>query len=181
MCLFVSDYFLTIASAGKYRARAKDMIVFEGSFEITPYHQRDVDSLRWFSPRFLVALALTAAFLVLLWWVALQSPPWPEAYLFALGAMVLLELAVHMRHLRNLFLFTTGFGPNGITGRIAYPRQVVLRLSAFELAEFAGLYIVLFVFTRSWFVLGGAASCLAAASYHWRLARGHVRGAGPAG
>jgi len=143
-----------------YRSRAMDRIMFEGSFELNPYFQADIDSLRWVSPRFILALLGSSLLLLLMWWLTHQPPMWPAAYQFVLGALVLVELAVHMRHFRNIYLFSTAFGPDGVQGKIQYPRTLMLRLSAFEFLEFAGLYLVLFLATGSWFVLGGAFTCL---------------------
>jgi hypothetical protein len=82
---------------------ASEKLVFEGSFEITPYFQRDIDSLRVISPRFLLMLVLSGLLLAWMWFLSLQSER--EFYAFALGSMVLAQLAVHTRHLRNFFMF----------------------------------------------------------------------------
>src|SRR5436309_10932688 len=47
-----------------------------------------------------------------------------------LGALVLTELTVHIRHLRNWFLFRKALGPGGLRGRLEYPRGILLRASA---------------------------------------------------
>jgi hypothetical protein len=171
--IYSSDFIATIMSARLYRMQAKDHFVFEGSFEITPSFQKDVDSLRWVSPRFLIALVCSCLVLLAIWWLSHRDPPWPDGYLFFLGALILMEAAVHMRHLRNLFLFRSAFGPAGIRGRIEYPRKILLRLSSFEFLGFSVLYFVLFVATRSWFLLGGSLACLGVANTHRALARKH--------
>jgi hypothetical protein len=86
------------------------------------------------------------------WRLASQSVP--EMYSFALGAMILVQFAIHMRHFRNLFLFRAARS-DAVRGRIEYSRRVILRSSSFELVEFSGLFFALFAFTHSWFVLGG--------------------------
>ena len=45
------DYALTILGARRYRARIAPMHRFEGSYELTPLYQSDVDRLRVFSWR----------------------------------------------------------------------------------------------------------------------------------
>jgi len=157
--IYASDYFFTIACARLYRATAKDQIIFEGSFELNPNFQKDVDGLRRLSPRFLLALLASTTFLALLWWVTGIDPTLRGFYIFGLGILFLTELALQTRHLRNFFLFRTAFGPDGIRGRIEYPRRVMLQLSSFEFLGFAGLYLVLFLLTWNWFVLGGAMGC----------------------
>lgn len=168
--LYISDYSLTIACARLYQAGARDKIALEGSYEITPYYQRDINALRRVSPRFLAALLLTNVLLSVSWWLAMELLG-PPLYAFTLGAMVLLELAVHMRHFRNLVLFRALVGSDAVRGRIEYPRPLMLRMSSLEILGFSGLFAVVFLFTGSWFVLGGAVACLSLALKHWRLAR----------
>ena len=166
--LFISDYTLTITCARLYKSGVCDKIVFEGSYEITPYFQRDIDSLRRFSPRFILAMLWTSFLLLALWLLVGQSTP--EMYGFVLGALILVQLAIHMRHFRNLFLFKAA-ATDAIRGRIEYSRRVILRSSSLELLEFSGLFFVVSALTHSWFVLGGGVGCLSVAIKHWKLAR----------
>jgi hypothetical protein len=168
--LYCSDYFLTIRCARMYRAGVRDKIVFEGSYELTPYFQKDIDALRSVSPWFVLALFWTSGLLALVWYLTKELLPWPDAYLFFLGAFILVELTVHIRHLRNLYLFRIALRPDAIRGRIEYRRFLLLRLSALELATFSALYLVIFLVTHSSFVLGGAVMCLSTAWTHWRAA-----------
>jgi len=165
--LYVSDYTLTIVCARLY-GRQKT-IVFEGSYEITPFYQRDIDSLRVVSPRFIFILFLTSGLLGFLW-ILNESSPAPELWQFALGALIGVQLAVHLRHFRNLFLFRSINNTDLIHGRIEYGRRVVLRASSWECFAFSGFYLMLFAFTGSWFMLGGAATCCSLGVKHRRLA-----------
>jgi hypothetical protein len=168
--LYCSDYVLTIRCARLYQAGVKDTIVFEGSYELTPYFQKDVDALRSVSPRFLLALLWTVALLTALWYLCRQIG-WSQAYLFVLGMLVLLQLAVHVRHVRNLYLFRAVLGSGGIRGRIEYPRSVALRLSSIELFAFGMTYLAICLVTQSAFVLGGCVSCCSQAWSHLKMAR----------
>jgi len=164
--LYISDYVLTLRCARLYRGQEK--IVFEGSYEITPAYQADVDALRQVSPRFIAALLLSTAYV----WLVRSIAAWVELqplYVGVLGAMVLIQLTVHMRHLRNWFLFSRGI--QVIDGRLVYPRRFLLMSSAFELLLFAGLYLGLFMLTGSVFVLGGSLGCGILSIKHYQLAR----------
>jgi hypothetical protein len=172
--LYISDYTLTLKCAKLYRSGVSDKIAFEGSFELNPNFQADIDSLRTWSPRFLAALLVSGVWLTIIWWLSWGSQP--GLYQFALGALILIQLAIHIRHLRNLFLFRVIVSSNAVEGRISYSRQVVLRMSAVEIFAFSALYLVLFAFTQSWFVLGGALACLALALKHLRLGQKYVSG-----
>jgi hypothetical protein len=166
--LYISDYFLTLTCARLYQAGASEKIVFEGSFELTPFFQKDIDSLRKISPRFLILLVLSNCYLLLVWWLVGVSQN--ELYQFALGYMILLQLMVHIRHLRNLFLFRAMSRTDGVRGRIEYPRPLLLRMSAFECLTFSGLYFVLFAIVQSYFLLGGTIACLLLAAKHRKIA-----------
>jgi hypothetical protein len=167
--LYISDYALTIKCARLYRIGVCEKLVIEGSYELTPIFQRDINSLRRFSPRFLAMLFISSSLLAIVWSLSAQSVP--EMYVFALGAMILPELAVHTRHLRNLSTFRAMLDSDCVRGRIEYSRTFILRMSAHELLVFSAMFLLIFVFTQSWFVLGGAATCLSTALKHRRLAQ----------
>ena len=176
--LYTSDLLFTMACARLYQEGGRDHIMFEGSFEITPYYQKDVDRLRRFSPRFLLAMAATCTVQAFLWWLTIgvaingYGVFMPDGYLFGLGAMVLVQLTVHVRHLRNYILFRAVAAGDGISGRIEYRRPIMLRLSSVELLAFTVVYAVIFAFTESWFVLGGVVACGALSLNHRLLSRG---------
>ena len=175
--LYTSDLLFTMACARLYQQSGRDHVVFEGSFEITPYYQKDVDRLRRFSPRFLLAMAATCSVQAFLWWLTIGVAMsgygvfMPDGYLFGLGAMVLVQLTVHVRHVRNYILFRAVAAGDGISGRIEYRRPIMLRLSSVELLGFAVVYAVIFAFTESWFVLGGVIACGALSLNHGLLSR----------
>ncbi|HEY6385585.1 MAG TPA: hypothetical protein VIX91_07880 [Candidatus Acidoferrum sp.] len=165
--LYVSDYALTITCARLYRQQ--ETIAFEGSYEITPFYQRDIDSLRVVSPRFIFILLLTLGFLGFLW-ILNESSPAPELWQFVLGALVGGQLAVHMRHFRNLVLFRSVNNTVSVRGRIEYSRLAALRASSWECFSFSAFYLMLFAFTGSWFILGGVVTSFVLGVKHRRLA-----------
>jgi hypothetical protein len=167
--LYISDYTLTITCARLYRNGVNEKLVFEGSYEITPYFQKDIDALRLISPRFLLILVLFSGLLAVERLFSQQTLP--HFYEFLLGALILAQLQVHTRHLRNLFLFRAINKTGGVSGRIEYSRPLLLRMSAVDALVFSGLYLVLFAFTQSWFIFGGVVVCLSLAVKHRRLAR----------
>jgi hypothetical protein len=144
--LYISDYALTITCARLYRRQ--ETIAFEGSYEITPFYQRDIDSLRVVSPRFVFILLLTLGFLGFLW-ILNESSPSPELWQFALGLLVGGQLAIHMRHFRNLVLFRSIRSEELVRGRIEYSRPVVLRASSWECFSFSAFFLMLFAFAGS--------------------------------
>jgi hypothetical protein len=167
--LYISDYALTLWCAHMYQAWVHEKIAVEGSFELTPFFQRDINSRRRISPRFLGMLLCTTLLLAMVW--SLVGKSLPELYDFALGALILLELAVHLRHLRNLFTFRAMRCNDSVRGRIEYTRPFILRMSAVELFTFSAFYLILWFFMPTWFLLGGVVTCLSTGIKHGRLAR----------
>jgi len=168
--LFISDYTLTLTCARLYQRGVREKIAFEGSYELTPFFQRDIDSLRSISPRFIMILILIPTLMVGLRW--LSSGSFVDLYPFFLWAFILTQLSIHIRHLRNLYLFRAA-ASDQVHGRIEYSRRLSLKISSIEMLSFAGLFLAIFAFTQSWFVLGGSFSCLSMALKHWRLAAQH--------
>lgn len=165
--LSISDNLLTVACARLYHGQ--DTIVFEGSYEITPFYQADVNALRRLSLRFWIALLAIAGYLILVQTLASEAAVFAHLYAGALGALVLIQVTIHVRHLRNWFLFKNGLALT--QGRLVYARPLVLRMSAFELILFSGVYLILAVVTENLFVLGGALGCAVLAVNHYQLSR----------
>ncbi len=173
--IYVSDYALTIYAARLYRRGANQHIVLSGSYEMTPYYQKDIDALRVVSRRFILALVLFSVFIGIEWLAMVQWARLPELFSFLIGALILLELAVHVRHLRNIVSFRLVAIPNAVQGTLAYSRPYSLKMSAIDLVAFGILYFVLMVLVGGWFLFGGAVACLVFGARHWLWARKTAR------
>jgi len=170
--LYISDYALTLACSRLYHTGVNEVMVIEGSYEITPYYQADVDALRRLSPRFLVATAWGVLLLAFSWWLSGRArSAVPGFCLLMLGALTLPQLPVHIRHFRNLALFRRTAAGMGMRGRVEYPRALMLDLSAVEVLGFVVLYAFCFALTLQVFFLGGVLVLAVLAFKHWRLAR----------
>jgi hypothetical protein len=167
VALYISDYTMTLTCARLYQSGVREKMAFEGSFEITPYFQRDIDSLRRVSPRFVLALALGVCTMVLL---AQMSAGSPGLFSFMLGMLILLQFTIHVRHVRNFVMFRAML-TDEVRGRLEYSRALLLKVSAIEILTFATIYALLFVLTGSLFVLGGSVGCTVVAAKHWGLVR----------
>jgi hypothetical protein len=170
IALYISDYQLTIVSARLYQTVGREFLSLEGSFELTPFYERDVDALRRVSPRFLAMLTLQCLAIFLMWTFTTQWSDDPALFSFVLGALFLLEVVVHVRHVRNLVTFHYARRIGSLKGRLERARWFVLRLSAVDLAGYALLFLLVFLLTGSWFFLGGTTSCLVTAAKHWHQA-----------
>lgn len=171
MILYVSDYYLTIYSARGFREIGQ--FQFE-VFELTPQYQKEVDALKPVSKLHIALLIVYSLLIVLIWWITDRILPFPWtylAYLFYLGMLLLLEVAVHFRHLRNVFLIREVKRNGGVDGQIFYRKWFSYRISAFEFSMFSILFLIIAVMYYSPFFLGGAIMCLGTAIKHSRLAK----------
>ena len=164
--LYISDYYLTIYSARGFRKIGH--FQFEGSYELTPQFQADVDALKPLSTRHIVLLILFSIVIFVLWWVIADDLPW--LYNLYLGLFLLVEIAVHLRHLRNVFLIYQVQRNGGVEGQISYRKWFSYRVSAFEFYLIGGLFLIVAILAFSSFFLGGALVCFATGFKHGRLA-----------
>jgi hypothetical protein len=171
----VADYASTIASARLYLQGVHEHIAFEGSLELTPAFQKDVDQLRWFSPRFALTWLLASAGLAAVWWLSVVYVGWVQPMQFLMGAVLLREAAILLRHARNLVLFGRGRGSPELEGYLRYRRPLMLYLSAGELWSYAAFYALLSLALSSWFMAGGAVACGVTGWQHWRMSRAASR------
>ncbi len=167
--LYISDYYLTIYSARGFREVGH--FRFEGSFELTPQYQKDIDALKPVSKRHVILLILYSLLIVLIWWLTKHLLFFPWTYLLYLGMFLLLEVAVHLRHLRNVSLIREIRKSGGVEGEIKYRKWFSYRISASEFFLYSALFLIFAMLAYSPFFLGGAIMCFATAIKHNRLAK----------
>src|SRR4026208_1364411 len=100
--LYISDYYLTLYSARGFREIGHFQT--EGSFELTPQYQKDIDALKPVSKLHLTLLVIYSLAILGLWWLFDTVFFYPWLYRLYLGMFLLIEVAVHTRHLRNVFI-----------------------------------------------------------------------------
>lgn len=164
--LYLGDYFLTIFSARNFQTKLSDHYQFDQSFELNPLFENDVNNLRLISPRHIFLWLLTSVVFYLLWQITHQTSFEPLFY-FVYGELVLMEIAVHLRHLRNIAIIKS-HSEGAVTGQIRYSYWFGLKLSSWEFLSFFIVYMLFALFEGSWFFAGGATGCLILALRHYR-------------
>lgn len=167
--LYTSDYYLTIYCARGFREIGH--LQFEGSFELTPQFQNDIDKLRPVSKLHITLLVIYSIVILILWWITHLTSYLIWTYPFYLGMFLLLEVAVHMRHLRNVVIIREIRKNGGVEGQIAYKKSFSYRISANDLYLSATLFLLVALLTYSLFFLGGAVMCYATGFKHVKLAK----------
>lgn len=166
------DNYLTLRAARLLEAGANHVFRVEGSYELNPLFTSDIDRDRPLSPRFLLLLFLYSIFLVAVWFVSIRLMGLPQLYAFTLGAILLIQGPVQVRHVRNLVSFGHAKDRDGISGRIELSRRFSYTSSAAEFGAFAGLYLLLGLLALSWLLVGGAFGCALLGLSHRRLSIG---------
>jgi hypothetical protein len=169
MILYISDYYLTLYCARGFREIGR--FHFEGSYELTPQYQKDIDALKPVSKLHIFLLFGYSAVLYGLWWAMSALAFVKGVYTLYLGMFLLLEVAVHFRHFRNVFLVREIRKNGGVDGDITYQKWFSYKLSAFELYCFAGLFLLVAIVTFSLFFFGGAIICAGIGFRHGRMAK----------
>jgi hypothetical protein len=168
--LYSSDYYLTIYSARGFRESGH--FQFEDSFELTPQYQKDINALKPVSKLHITLLILYSLLIIFIWWFTSLLLYFPWTYLLYLGMFLLLEVAIHLRHLRNISLIREirRSRNGGIDGQISYRKWFSYRISASEFYTFSAFFLIIAVLSYSTFFLGGAIMCFGTGVKHSRLA-----------
>lgn len=170
LILYLSDYYLTIYSARGFRETGH--FQFEDSFELTPQYQNDINALKPVSKLHVTLLVLYSFLIVLIWWLTKRLLFFPWTYLLYLGMFLLLEVGIHLRHLRSVSLIRAiQSSGGGIEGRLMYRKWFSYKLSASEFYTFSALFLIIAVLAYSPFFLGGAIMCFGTGFKHGRLAK----------
>ena len=167
--LYISDYYLTLYSARGFREIGH--FQFESSFELTPQYQKDIDALTPISRLHITLLILYSLLILFIWWLTQYFLYLQGAYLLYLGMFLLLEVAVHIRHLRNVSLIHEIRKNGGVEGQVSYRKWFTYRISASEFYLLSTLFLLVAALTYSLFFLGGAIMCAGTGFKHSRLAK----------
>jgi len=169
LILYIGDYYLTIVAARLYRAN--EHIEFETGYELTPQLQKDISQLRLFSRKFFTWVLITSFVIVYMWWFAQTDKIASYVYRLVCGGLILRELAVWIRHARNILLFRAIAKHQGISGKIRYAKWLTYQMSAVEFLCFSGVFLIGYIWTGSVTFLGGIVCVLITAAEHARISR----------
>lgn len=166
--LYISDYYLTLWGARLYVTGGNKHLTFNGSYELNPAFEQDINLLRRVSLRFVLALLAYTLFMLIVRGLARNLP-----FLFSVfaGGLILMEVCVHARHVRNIVSLWHMRQDVGVSGQIEYQRWFSLRTSAIDVLVFAVFFTAVALLGGSWFFAGGALGCFGLAFRHWRMSR----------
>jgi hypothetical protein len=155
--VYSCDFFLTLYGNQLRTKYAAAHIGMDGSYELNPFFQRDVNANKKASRRFLFMLALFSLWLVFMW-VGAQAIRRPEVFSISAGYLLLMEVPILERHVQNVSLFNAMKTPGVTVGFITRARWTDLlllgRLGGFWLLAYGALFFL----TGNWLFVGGVLS-----------------------
>jgi len=165
--LSVFDFTATMVYSKAYREFLSANITYEGGMEMNPVFEKEVEQLRWFSPRYLVLL-LTIALLITFVGGWMQKT-WFE---FLAGSALLLVFITDLRHIENLsVVWFLKSDPSSFKGKIEQSYALSQRRVAVGTFNIGLLYLVVYFLVQRVFFVGGAVICTLYAIRHFLLSR----------
>ena len=168
--LSIFDFSATMLYSKAYREFLSVNITYEGGMEMNPAFEKDVQQLRWFSPRYLVSMLTVALLIVLAGWV------FPTLWFEVLaGAALLLVLITDLRHIENLStVWFMKSDPDSFKGKIQQSYALSQRRIAVGTFNIGMLYLIVYFLVGRVFFFGGALICVLFALRHFSLSKRQI-------
>jgi len=163
--LSIFDFVATMLYSKAYRDFLSASVQYERGMEMNPAFEKDVQQLKWFSPRYIVSMLSVAVLIIFTgtWFPAL----WFEALA---GAALLLVFITDLRHIENLsVVWFLKSNPGGFKGKIEQSYKLSQRRVAIGTFNIGVLYLVVLLLTQRVFFLGGGVICILFALRHYWL------------
>jgi len=165
--LSIIDFVATLSYSKAYRDFLSDVVQYEHGVETNPNFEKDVQQVRWFSPRYIISMLAIALLIGLTgtWFPIL----WFEGFA---GAALLLVLITDLRHIENLsVVWFLKSNPEEFKGRVTQSyklSQIRVAVGNFNIGV---LYFLVFLLTGRIFFAGGALICILYAARHYLLSK----------
>ncbi len=168
--MYVFDYASTLWLVHAYETVSSRYVLYEHGLELNPTFEKEIARPQRFSPKFMLALALVIAIILL---SPLVGTLFTE---FLAGATLLTWSFVNIRHLRNYaYIWILRRKPDAIAGQQRQSYWFMQRMLSADALTFSLLYLFLAVLTFRIFFLAGSLTCLALGLRAYRLANRKFR------
>jgi hypothetical protein len=165
--LFILDVYLTARAEKEYLKNAKEILFYEAGYQLEDPTKSVTEKKPSFTYRSILLLITSSIAVILFWLDTVEFWGHEGIYSFVLGGLLLTIVAVDIRHIQNIFLYSNTGTPNGIRGRLEYPGWIGYRLSGLEMFAFAVLFLIVALILPNWFLAGGSFGCALIGIRHW--------------
>lgn len=156
--LLISDYYLSLWQSKLYHSGAKEVVTIDGGIELNPQWQKDINKITKLNIRHILQVIL---FIIILWlvWTLAKMGPDMKPFEFVFGSIVLVQLFIHLRHIKGLYLYSSIVKKSGVSGHINYSRPFAHKSAAVDATAFGIMCLILAALTSRFLFLGGALTC----------------------
>jgi hypothetical protein len=167
--LYTTDHILSVWEIALYNRGGKDLIQIEGYDRLVAKYLKPDGSIRWLHSRLIGILAVILVGLPSAWWALTGRMDLPQVFLLLLGGICLSACMDIITELRMTAILRYGM-KGELDGELKVTRGMMMTLSYITLYGFALLFLILFLVTGDWFVLGGLLVCFLKAQSQWHVA-----------
>jgi hypothetical protein len=161
--LMLADYYLTLVAAIQQAKKYSEHFRNE-QYELNPTLQAAVAKRRWFNPKCLLVTAVFSTAVIALVGFVELPPPVAEAIV---GCFFVLYAMLIARHVFNLFVFRYVIRhPDHISGQVTMRHAMLLRLSLYQYCVAAVPIVLVAVFSRNSFAIGGCFAAMLLLGWH---------------
>jgi len=153
---YLCDYYMTLYANRLRMQYTAPYIEIEGSFELNPYYQKDIDSQRKVSSRFIFMLLFVSGWLAFTWFLADMVHITALIFPVALGIFLIPEFNVLGNHIILISTFRMMSVPGAAEGHLKQARWMIVRATAHRMGYWALFCFILFLLTGNLLLFGGA-------------------------
>lgn len=154
-----ADLALTTAAASLYYGGAREIISLPGQYAMQKPYNPQGGWRQFWTRRYTLFLIGTAIAIPAAWFVFTRMNRLDWVWEFAIGGLVLFELAECLRLLKVVTLFRLARRGTGIVGRLEAQKWASMNLFVVDQYGLALVFLLAFAATGSVFFFGGAATC----------------------
>jgi hypothetical protein len=156
--LYITAHLLSIWEVALYKRGGKNLIQIEGYERLVANYLKPDGSIRWMHLRLIGILVVIIVGLPSAGWSLIDRLDLPQVYLLLLGGICIYACMDILGELRLIALWRYGM-KGELEGELKVTRRMMMTLSYITYYGFALLFLILFLVTESWFVLGGLVAC----------------------
>ncbi len=157
---WTTDYYLAQYERYLYHAGVKERLVFEGLYDPAPTLTK-MGRMSWLpSVRFLGGIQFLLLGIYAVWKIMVLEIQREEVFAFLIGGLILYRMATGIHRFHNIVLFRQVQKPDNLEGQATFSSRLGFTLFYIDLYAFTVLYLLLSLLEGSWFLFGGALTCL---------------------
>lgn len=167
--LYTSEHLLSIWGIVLYDRGGKNLVQLEGYERLIKDYLKPDGSVRWLHSRLIGIILVIIVGLPIAWWALTVKQDLPQVFLLLLGGICITACIDIITELRMTAFLRYGMR-SGLDGELKITRPMMMTLSYITFFGFAILFLILFLVTLNWFILGGLLVCFLKAQSQWHVA-----------